>query len=172
MRSGSPRVLFPAPVRVRWVVAFTDLDVRGTGLRRALAWLTPGFRHCWAFREVAGGVLVVQMTVARLQVDYLEGETEALYAAAQVEQGATLVVVEADIDDAVHVPRGTSCVTIVRALAGMRGRIQTPLGLARSLSGRETQAFTWSNLRRRLLWVVAANRRPSEKVTRSETPGS
>jgi hypothetical protein len=119
---------------VTWTVAFTDLEPARHWVSRALGWLRPGMRHVLAFRQTPGGVLIVQQTAARLQVDVAPFTTAEALAASLVAGGATLLDVRVPADDSVPVLRGLTCVGVTRALLGMRGRpFQTPAGLARQL---------------------------------------
>jgi len=121
-----------------WVVAFTDVDGRSRLAHWLLSWFRPGFRHVHAFGEVEGGLLLVQLTTARLQVCYLPGETVASRMAYLEALGpvdfATMPAYPGQ--EAAWVPRGTNCVSTTRALAGKPPRVQTPFGLWRELSRR------------------------------------
>lgn len=125
----------PSPTlhRVRWTVAFTDVETRGGWVRRALGYLRPGFRHCLAFRSVGEGLLLVNTTVARLQVDWFPGVTAEQYAEELKASGATVVEMSVVADDAVWTPRLLTCVSVVRALAGRRPKVQTPYRLFNEL---------------------------------------
>lgn len=136
----------PPPVLVEpreWCVAFTDVDGRSRLAHWLLSWFRPGFRHVHAFGEVEGGLLLVQLTTARLQVCYLPGETVASRMAYLEALGpvdfATLPAYSGP--EAAWVPRGTNCVNTTRALAGLPPRVQTPLGLWRQVTGQPTPAL-------------------------------
>ena len=119
---------------IRWLVAAVDVPTSPGLARWLLGWLTPGHRHVLAYRETHGGLLIVQTTVARLQVDFFPGVTEADYTAELTEKGATVREFARKVDDGRWIPRGLTCVSIVRALAGLPGRWQTPAQLMRELS--------------------------------------
>jgi len=118
----------------RWLVAAVDVPTSPGLARWLLGWLRPGHRHVLAYRETYGGLLIVQTTVARLQVDWFPGVTEADYTAELEAGGATVREMARSVDDGQWVIRGLTCVSIVRALAGLPGRWQTPAQLMRAIS--------------------------------------
>lgn len=117
------------PVPIRWWVAFIDVETRPGLARRLLGFLRPGFRHCLAFREAGCGLLIVQTTVARVQADWFPGVSERDYIDELKAKGATVELLETEADDARYVPRITTCVELVRGLAGWPSRFQTPSAL-------------------------------------------
>ena len=123
-------------VKVRWQVAFIDVDTRPGLARRFLGFLRPGFRHCLAFREIGGGLLIVQTTVARIQADWFPGVSEQDYLDELIEKGARIELLETEVDDVCYVPRVTTCVELVRGLAGWPSRFQTPAGLCAEIRRR------------------------------------
>lgn len=126
-------------IAIRWHVAFTDLEPGRHWLSRLLARLRPGFRHVLAFRDTPAGLLIVQQTVARTQVDLNPWSDAATYAAEVRGRGATVLVIPAAPDDSVPVPRFLNCVGLTRSLLGLPGRPwQTPSGLFRQLAAWES----------------------------------
>lgn len=118
--SRSTHSLFPAPpTRVRWCLAFMEIPLDSRLRRWSLGWLRPGFRHVRAFREEPGvGLIVVQQTVARLQVEVLKIETEATYAAWLASEGATILVAHEQVEEEEWSLRGMTCVSVARSLLG------------------------------------------------------
>jgi len=112
---------------VRWSVIFTDRPPR-FGPLWWLVYLRPGFRHVHAARYDGGGRWqVVQVVAHRLEVSTIP---EPDYPARMRESGARVLEVERDIRRE-YVPQlGYSCVSVTKALLGVRGaRILTPYGL-------------------------------------------
>ena len=129
----------PPPPTV-WTLVFTNVDGRSPWAHWFLSWFRPGFRHVFAMRETAGGILLVQPSTSRLQVEFFPGETLAsrLDYTRRIEclDPITTVDVVWDGDETAWVPRGLTCVGTVRALAGLPGKVQTPRGLHRELQRR------------------------------------
>ena len=123
--------------RVAWWVVFEDVAL-DTPARWWLRWLRPGYRHCWAFRDSAhpGGLLLVHLTVARLEVEDVPGLTAEAFKTWHEAKGAVVLPMVTDIDDSRWSPRILTCVGVVRALAGKRWRGHTPYRLARELARR------------------------------------
>lgn len=143
MDTTRPTLFPPRPTKVRWVLAFMDLDLHTPFRRWTLGWLRPGFRHVRAFRDTSHGLQVVQQTVARLQVEeIMPNETEATYSAWLVEEhGATIVAVEELVEETRWSLRGMSCVSVARSLLGWPAYPWqwwlTPSGLYRRLRRRQ-----------------------------------
>lgn len=132
---------------VAWVFVFTNVDGRSPYAHWLLGWFRPGFRHCFAIREVPGGLLLVQLTTARLQIEFFPGETvESRLAYTRTIEEVAPIATRTAIwvgDEDAWVPRGMNCVSVLRALAGMSARVQTPHGLflemGRMAAGRRRQ---------------------------------
>lgn len=124
-----------------WCFVFTNVDGRSPWAHWLLGWFRPGFRHAFALRDDPAGLILVQLTTARLQVEVFPGETVAsrLVYTREIEGLDPITVAWAEYagDGNAWVPRLLTCVGVLRALAGMRGRIQTPWGLARELHSKQ-----------------------------------
>jgi hypothetical protein len=139
---------------VTWTVAFTNPLGRNPVATGLLRIFRKGYRHCLAMRDVAGvvmhyrcakcgevnrvetpgGCLVVQLTTANLQTDYFPFDSVANQQAELAEKGATFATATFDGDSTRYVPRGMNCVSVIRALAGLPTRLQTPWRLFRQLT--------------------------------------
>lgn len=124
----------PPAQALRWWVGFSD--DRASGFHHWWDIFTrPGFRHCYAFAELAPGVLLVVnplihcvhiQSIASRPWRWIEREQD---------EGGLIVTIEVDPDPCKPPRRGPvmTCASLVAYTMGLDTRAVTPYGLFRSI---------------------------------------
>lgn len=119
---------------VTWYVVFEDIAPESPAHWWLGRILSRGFQHCWAFRDTAAGMLVVNLNVGFLETDCTPDLTAEAWAAHCRQGGLTVLRVDRALDAKKGVQRIANCVTVVRLLLGLPAWPQTPKRLHRQLS--------------------------------------
>jgi hypothetical protein len=125
---------------VTWYVVFEDLPDESP-----VSWwlgriLSKGHQHCYAFRDTAAGLLVVNQNCEYLEADCTPMLTAEAWAAyCLTERRLHVIRVDRELTGRRHVPRFGNCVSTIRSLLGLPAKPwQTPKRLHRQLARLES----------------------------------
>ena len=101
-----------------WHICFTDVDINKHWVQN---FFKPGFYHCYAFKESAGGqfLLIIDPSQSHINVDMVPKNAENLAKLTDCHKVLKVVVKYELLRDRGHLCR-FNCVEVIKALLGLK----------------------------------------------------